>query len=361
MPPVSPMLAKPVSGVPAPGLGRGRAGVRAEVGRLPLHRVPRRRRGRARQPQREAADPLLPRGRRGGPALAARALRRRRRDRRAHRRPARLRRAAAAHPPGRHPGATARRGDAGVVRGLRPARARRRRPDGAPFAERRTTLERARRGVAAADPPHAGVSADLDEGARWFERLRGRRARRGDLQAARLHLPARQAGDAQGQARAHRRLRRRRASGRTSRRAPTARRSSARSCSASTTTPGSCSPSGSSASFPMARRAELVERAGGVRPRAGRRPPVGRLARRRGARAEPAPERCRDGARARPWTGTRCAPSSWSRSATTPWRGRGSGTPRSSSAGARTARPESCTYDQLERPVRYDLGDVLDG
>ena len=41
-----------------------RPALRAEVGRLPLHRVPRRRRRRDRQPQREAAHPLLPRARR---------------------------------------------------------------------------------------------------------------------------------------------------------------------------------------------------------------------------------------------------------------------------------------------------------
>ena len=40
---------------------RRRAALRAQVGRLPLHRVPRRRRGRAGQPQRAAAHPLLPR------------------------------------------------------------------------------------------------------------------------------------------------------------------------------------------------------------------------------------------------------------------------------------------------------------
>ena len=39
--------------------------VRTEVGRLPVHLLPRRRRGRARQPQRAADDALLPRARRG--------------------------------------------------------------------------------------------------------------------------------------------------------------------------------------------------------------------------------------------------------------------------------------------------------
>ena len=59
-----------------------------------------------------------------------RALRARRRDRRDRRvrRPARLRGPAAADPPGRQPGAAPREGDAGPVRRVRPAGARRRRP-----------------------------------------------------------------------------------------------------------------------------------------------------------------------------------------------------------------------------------------
>ncbi len=55
--------------------------VRAEVGRLPLHRLPRRRRHRARQPQRAAAHPLLPGARRAAARRAARPGGRRRRDR----------------------------------------------------------------------------------------------------------------------------------------------------------------------------------------------------------------------------------------------------------------------------------------
>ena len=52
---------------------RPRPLLRAQVGRLPLHRLPRRGRRRAGQPQREAADALLPRARRRTPARAARA------------------------------------------------------------------------------------------------------------------------------------------------------------------------------------------------------------------------------------------------------------------------------------------------
>ena len=61
--------------------GRGAVGVRAEVGRLPLHRVPRRQGHRARQPQREAAHPLLPRPHRAAAEVAARRGGARRRDR----------------------------------------------------------------------------------------------------------------------------------------------------------------------------------------------------------------------------------------------------------------------------------------
>ena len=46
---------------------RRRLAVRAEVGRLPLHRLPRRRRHRAGQPQRAAVHPLLPRAARSAP------------------------------------------------------------------------------------------------------------------------------------------------------------------------------------------------------------------------------------------------------------------------------------------------------
>ena len=52
--------------------------LRAEVGRVPVHLLPRRRRGRARQPQRAADDPLLPRAGRGGHGRTAGAVRDRR-------------------------------------------------------------------------------------------------------------------------------------------------------------------------------------------------------------------------------------------------------------------------------------------
>ena len=129
MPPVKPMLAKPVADDPAgPAL-------RAQVGRLPVDHLPRRRRGRDRQPQRAADDPLLPRGRRGRPGELPGALGDRRRDRRRRHRPQhpRLRGAPAAHPPRREPGEPAGRADPRELHRLRPARPRRRRPHrGAP-------------------------------------------------------------------------------------------------------------------------------------------------------------------------------------------------------------------------------------
>ena len=152
MPPVPPMLAKSVPTIP-PG-----ASLRAEVGRVPVDHLPRRRRGRDRQPQRAADDPLLPRAGRGGQGRAARAVRDRRRDRRS--------------PPTTgldfealqqriHPADVARADAA-------PSRRRRRfiafdllalgddDYTGRPFAERRAALDEALAGVRAADPPHPG-------------------------------------------------------------------------------------------------------------------------------------------------------------------------------------------------------------
>jgi two-component system OmpR family sensor kinase len=70
-------------------------------------------------------DRYFPRAARGARRAAAAGLHRRRRDRRRRRRRARLRRAAAAPAPGGVARRPARRGDAGVVRRLRPARRRR--------------------------------------------------------------------------------------------------------------------------------------------------------------------------------------------------------------------------------------------
>ena len=120
MPPVSPMLAKSVTTIPP---GR----LRTEMGRLPVDLLPRRRRGGAGQPQRAAADPLLPRTGGGGQRPNCRAVRHRRRDRRRRRPRPGLRGVAAAYPSGRLAGPHAGRADSGGVHRVRPARARRRR------------------------------------------------------------------------------------------------------------------------------------------------------------------------------------------------------------------------------------------
>ena len=85
----------------------------------------------------------------------------------------RLRRAPAAHAPGRVAGAEARRRDAGVVRRLRPARARRRRPqDAAARRAARAAGEGAGR-AKPPDPPHARRPPTATVAADWFERFEG--------------------------------------------------------------------------------------------------------------------------------------------------------------------------------------------
>ena len=78
-----------------------------------------------------------------------------------------------------------------------------------PQGERRPRLEAVLGGVDAAGPPHAG-DAGSRAGRRLVRPVRGRGPRWRRRETARRHLPARQAGDAQDQARADRRLRRRR-------------------------------------------------------------------------------------------------------------------------------------------------------
>ena len=111
------------------------------------------------------------------------ALRGRRRDRHRHRRPARLRGPAAAHPPGQVAGRHAGRGDPGVVRRLRPARRRRRVAAATPFAERRRPAGAGWRWPTS-PPVHLTPATDDPALAQeWFERVRGRRARRRHGQA----------------------------------------------------------------------------------------------------------------------------------------------------------------------------------
>ena len=143
MPPVAPMLAKSVPTIP-PG-----ASYEPKWDGF-QHHLPGRRRGRVRQPQREADDAVFPRTGRGGAGRTARALRRGRRDRHRHRRRARLRGAAAAHPPGGVAGDDAVGDDAGVVHRLRPAGPGRRGLHRAAVLAAAAALERA---LAGAGPP----------------------------------------------------------------------------------------------------------------------------------------------------------------------------------------------------------------
>ncbi len=139
-----------------------------------------------------------------------------------------------------------------------------------------------------------------------------------------------------------------------------AARSSARCCSACTTTAARCSTSASSAAFPMARRAELVDELAPLRLDDARQPPVGRPGPRRRARGRPAARGGHALERHQgPVVGAAAARAGASRWPTTTWRAPGSGTPRSCAAGATTGTPASCTYAQLEQPVRFDLAEVL--
>ena len=120
---------------------------------------------------------------------------------------------------------------------------------------------------------------------------------------------------------------------------------------------------GITASFTMARRAELVaelaplrehamdghpwaewaewaEAAGGLRPAGARRDEP----------LEPRHATC---------PGRRSGRSGSSRSPTTTSRATGSGTGRRSSAGARTSAPEDCRYDQLEETAAYELSAIF--
>ena len=164
------------------------------MGRLPLHRLPRRRRGRARQPQREAADPVLPGGRRGGPRRSCRS--------------AASSTARSSSPPAR--GWTSRRccsASTRPTRGCGCSPSRRPRPSSPstcwPSATSRCSSARRpsagrcwrRRWRAAAPPVHlTPVTRDPARGAGVVHRLRGRRARRRDGQAAAAARTSRTSG-----------------------------------------------------------------------------------------------------------------------------------------------------------------------
>ena len=185
MPPVAPMLAQAQPRDPA-----RRVQLRAQVGRVPRHRVPRRRRGRDRQPQRQADRPLLPGGR---PAAVRASLpprcvvdgeivvpdRSRGRldfealQQRIHPAESRVRLLAASTP-------------AHFV-GLRPARARRPRPHAAsPSVERRRLLEEALGGVRSAASHLTPGDPRPRRGRALVRGVRGRRARRASRTARAL-------------------------------------------------------------------------------------------------------------------------------------------------------------------------------
>ena len=266
----------------------------------------------------------------------------------------RLRGAAAAHPPGREPGQAAGRADAGQLRRLRPARARRRGPD--PAAVRRAP--RAAGTGARPTPSRRSTSrrppATTRPARRWFEQFEGAGLDGLIAKAPDADVPARQAGDDQDQAQAHRRLRGRGLPGAQVR----ATTGSARCCSACTTSAGVLVSVGRHRRLP-GRHPQGAVRGAAAAGHHVRRPPVGLGQAARGASAPRARARAAAGTPARTCRSSRCARSAWSRSGTTTWRASGSGTPPSSSAGAPTGSPDTCTYEQLERPVQFNLADVL--
>ena len=67
------------------------------------------------------------------------------------------------------------------------------------------------------------------------------------------------------------------------------------------------------------------------------------------------------GTPARTSPGSRCVPSSCARSPTTIWKAAGSGIRRSSAVGVLIANPPRARYDQLDRPVNFDLASVFSG
>ena len=353
MPPVAPMLAKSVPEIP-PG-----ASYEPKWDGFRVDHLPRRRRDRDRQPQREADDPLLPRAGRGLPGRAARALRHRRRDRAGDAGRARLRGPAATHPSGRLAREHAGRADAGVVHRVRPARPRRRATSPASRSHvRRAALEQALATSRAARPPHAGdhrprrraSAGSPSSKARAWTASSPSRSTVTYQPDKRVMFKIKHARTADCVVAGYRRAQGQRRRDRLAAARPLHRRRHARLGRRDRRVPDG-HPQG-----PVRRAAAAGHDV--------RRAPVelGRQAER--SRAAPAPRgpaRARGGTRTRICPSSRCAPSGSSRCATTTWRAPGSGTRPSSRAGAPTATPQSCTYAQLERPVTFELGDIVPG
>ena len=205
-PPIEPMLAKPADALPD---GR-RLAVRAEVGRLPGAGLPGRRRGLHPVPRPQAARPVLPRARRAARGRAPGAVRPRRRGR--HRRDGGLEFEALLlriHPAASRVKMLAEQSPASFVawdllalgdEDLRET------PRSSVAARLEAALAGARRDRVHLTPATTRPGA----GGGLVRPVRGRRPRRRDREAPRGDLPAGQAGDDQGQAPAHGRLRRRR-------------------------------------------------------------------------------------------------------------------------------------------------------
>ena len=213
---------------------RADAELRAQVGRLPVDRLPRRRRGGVRQPQRAAADPVLPRAGRGGRPNPAGAVRAGRGDRHPRRR--------------RAGGSTSRRCCSGSTppragSGCWPSRPR---PGSSPSTCSRwarsttpsgsSTAARGARGGDDRRPGRRSTSPRPPGTGSWPPSGSASSRARGwtgiDRQAAGRDLRAGQAGHVQGQARADGRLRGGRVPAAQERR----RTRSGRCCSACTTT-----------------------------------------------------------------------------------------------------------------------------
>ena len=215
----------------------------------------------------------------------------------------------------------------------------------------------ARTGAADAKPPiHiTPATRDLDTARRWFDQFEGAGLDGLIAKSARPDLPAGQAGDEQDQARAHRGLRRGRLPGAQVRPG----RGSGRCCSASTTTRGVLASVGVVGAFPMATRKALFERAAAAGHHV-RRPPVG-LGGPRAGRTYPAQERGQPVERRQ---GPLLRPAATRAGGRGPLRlhgGRPLPAHRPVRPLAARPRPESCTYDQLDRPVRFNLADILAG
>ena len=256
--------------------------------------------------------------------------------------------------------------NAGVVRRVRPARRRRREPR---RRSRRQSAARAlenaaRRGEAAA-APDAG-DARPRRGRAMARAVRRRRPRRRDGQADRRRLPARQAGDAEDQARAHRRLRRRRLSLAQETRGGTEAVGSL--LLGLYDDAGVLQHVGVTSSFTMAkRRSSWSQELAPLREDAlddasrGAAGPSGRTARRRPtATAQRMPGATEPLERAaRTCRGSRCDPSASARSSTTTCRATASATRRCSCAGAPTSRRQTAATTSSRSRTPYELEKVF--